>query len=148
MYKSFLLFYNKNLFFLFYMINLQKYSHKLSIIHSFFIEIIFFHIFYYYCPNSYTVPPPYLTSQKHTLSLSFSPPPFCLLLSSSASTFFLLLLLFLLLFFLSSSSFSFLKKFLSLSPPLFLYQISALFKSEKKSKCMTRQGREKRKKKT
>ena len=71
-------------------------------------------------------PPPYLTSLKHSLSFFFS---FFFLLASFFFYVFLLqhLLSFFFFFFFISK-----KKNLSLSPPVFLYQISALFKSKKK----------------
>ena len=91
------------------------------------------------------------TTSLNTLSFFFS---FFFPLSSFFFLFFLLLRFFFfsvfflssfsfsfaILFLSSSSSFSFLKNKFSLSPPLFLYQIGALFKSEKnlstKPPCM------------
>ena len=73
-------------------------------------------------------PPLYPTHTLHlnTLSLSFS-------FSPSSPSFFLCIVFFFGIFiFLSSYSFSFLKKKISLSPPISLYQTSALFKSEKR----------------
>ena len=70
--KSCLLFYNKNLLFLFYTINLLKHPHQIIYNTPSFIKIILFHIFYYYFPYPYTAPPPYLTSLKHSFSFFFS----------------------------------------------------------------------------
>ena len=125
--KSFLLFYpKKKLTFSILHDQFAKTSDLHQIIYNipYFIKIILFHIFYYYFPYPYTAPPPYLTSLKHSLSFFFS---FFFLLASFF--FYVFLLQHLLSFFFFFIS----KKNLFLSPPLFLYQISALFKSEKKN---------------
>ena len=78
-------------------------------------------------------PPLYPTHTLHlnTLSLSFS-------FSHSSPSFFLCIVFFFGIFiFLSSYSFSFLKKIISLSPLISLYQTSALFKSRKKKKILS-----------
>ena len=89
---------------------------------SFIKIILFHHLFFNYFP--YLAPPPYLTCLKHSLSFFFS---FFFLLASFFFYVFLLQHLLSFFFFFISK-----KKNLSLSLPLFLYQISALFKSKKK----------------
>ena len=122
--KSFLLFYNKNLFFfLFYTINLQKHPHQIISNTPSFIKIILSHIFPPLPIHSPTTLPH--TTLPHTtfpniVSLSFSLYSFYFLLSSS--TFFILQYL---LSFASLSFFFFFisnkkKKILSFSPFLSL----------------------------
>ena len=84
--KSCFLFYNKNLLFLFYTINLQKHPHQIIYNTPSFIKIILFHIFFNYS-LTHTRPHHLTLLLLNTLSLSFSPSYFYLLLSSSSSSF-------------------------------------------------------------
>ena len=125
--QSFLLFYNKNLLFLFYTVNLQKHSHQIIYNTPSFIKIILFHrLFFLIISLTW---PHHLTSLVwNTLSLSFSPSSFYLLLSSS--TFFFFSIFFL------SSSFSFLKKKIFLFLPLSFSIKSMLSSNLKKKKSL------------
>ena len=83
--KIFLLFYNTNLLFLFYITNLQNHQHQIIYNTHSFIYIILSHIFFNYY---FTYTRPTTLPHTHSLSLFFFFSFFFLLLSSS--TFFLL----------------------------------------------------------
>ena len=117
--KNFLLFYNKNLLFLFYIINLQKHPHQIIYNTPSFIKIIHFHIFLLLFPlliHGHTTLPHFSKTLSLFLFLLLLSTCFSLLLLLSSSMFF-----FFNIFFLSSSSFSFPKKnSFSFSPSLSL----------------------------